>query len=391
MSAVADAVSTASDAHLDDGSLRPLAGVRVLDLTRFPPGAYCTIQLADLGAEVIRVEPPKAAGQPSLVVNQVGLSRAKRSITLEMRTPEGLGVLSRLLESCDVVVDNARPGDLDAVGLGPTRARREHPSLIWCSITGFGQDGPAARWAGHDLTYVAQSGLLGAVSRDQPWHPAAMLSVPVGAMAAVSGILTALYHRERTGAGAHLDISLAESALWLLSGSSAVLAGEATAIPVNPGRRLYRCADGEFITVAAAEPRTWAALCDALDVSDLVEMVKPTGDDVERVTSALAERFATRPARDWVDDLGPLGAAVGPVNRGRDIVTDPQHVARQATVRVGDTDVPANPVRLRDGAGRVTTTDVTPPGLVGADTDAVLAAAGYTADEISSLREQAVI
>jgi alpha-methylacyl-CoA racemase len=368
-----------------DGTLGrpgPLRGVRVLDLTRFPPGAYCTQLLVQLGADVCRVEPPGA--QPAMAGVGVGLSAGKRSVAVDLRHSRGTEVLRRLAGWADVLVENNRPGELDQRGFGYGHAAAELPRLIWCSITGFGQDGPYAMWAGHDLTYTAHSGLLAALDTDLPWHPQMMLAVPIGAVMAVSGIAAALYDRERTGVGGQIDISLAESATWLLSGADSVINGSGWGIPPSPDRRLYQCSDGKYVTVAAAEPRTWKALCAGLGFADLAGAL-PARPDWDQVTERLAQAFLQRPAADWIAELGPTGAAIGAVNVGPDLKTDPQVQARGGLIDVDGVSVPANPVRFRNA------NQVTPGGgpisapAVGADTRAVLMEAGYGTGDVDAL------
>ena len=372
-------------------ALQPLQGLRVLDLTFLPPGGYCTVQLADLGAEVVRVESPGLAGQPSLVIGEVGLSRGKRSVTLDLRHEQGNDVLRRLVLASDVLVENMMPGRMEARGFGYPQARDAGSQIIWCSITGFGQDGPYADRAGHDLSYAGHAGLLAAVARDLPWHPAAMLSVPIGAMLATTGILAALAERERSGNGCQLDISLADASTWLLAGNSRALTDQPLVIPEGPDRRMYACADGRFISVAAAEPRTWAALCKALDTPDLAEKLGAKGDDAARVTERLAAIFGERPAAEWMELLGPAGAAVNPVNRGREVVDDPHNRARGATVEVAGTTVAANPIRVCGPEGSQSSTAADEPPVVGQHTDEVLAAAGFTAQEIDQLHSDQVV
>jgi len=372
-------------------AIKPLSGLRVLDLTVLPPGGYCTVQLADLGAEVIRVESPAQAGQRSLVIGQVGLSRGKRSMTLDQRKPAATQVLQRLAQACDVLVENAKPGAMSARGFGYPEAAKTAPRLIWCSITGFGQDGPSAEWAGHDLSYLGHSGLTGVLSPSLPWHAGAMVSVPLGAMMATTGVLAAVLERARTGKGCQIDISLSESSLWLLSGAPGALKPGYGGIAATHDRRLYACADGRFVSVAAAEPRTWAALCEGLGAGDLAEKLKATGAESAAVAERLAGIFTTKPAAEWVARLGPLGAAVNAVNQGADIAADPQHAARGAVVTVAGQDVPASPLRLVDSEGRRSETATAEPPLVGEHTDAVLGSAGFTSDEIAALRKDAVI
>ncbi len=365
-------------------SFQPLAGVRVLDFTAMPPGGFCTVSLADQGAEVIRVEAPADKGKPSLVVRQFALSRGKRSITLDQRNPASIEILRRLARSVDVVVETAKPGAMEARGFGYSQARAENPRLIWCSITGFGQTGPYAERPGHDLSYLAHSGLLGALKSDLPWQPDISLSLQAGALAAVIGIQGALLQRERTGEGCHLDISLSEAATWLLTCGINPLSDRPYAIPASPDRRLYECADGRFVAVASAERRTWDGLCDGMGLTDL----KPALHQVEQAAhaaQALAGAFRTRPAAEWVERLSAAGAAVTLVNHASQLLDDPQVQARGSVVRCADTPAPANPVRLMGPDGSRSQTNVTPPVLVGDDTAAVLTSAGFTDSEIADL------
>ncbi len=147
-------------------TLKPLAGIRVLDFTALPPGGACTVMLADLGADIIRIESPARKGEPSLVIRQVALSRGKRSMTLDQRNPAASEILRRLASTVDVIVENGNPGVMEARGFGYSHARAANPKIIWCAITGFGQDGPYAKHAGHDFSYMAHSGLLGALEPD---------------------------------------------------------------------------------------------------------------------------------------------------------------------------------------------------------------------------------
>lgn len=371
-------------------TIRPLEGVRVLDFTRLPPGGYCTVLLADLGADVIRVESPAQFGKPSLVIGQVGLSRAKRSITLNTRDPRSAEVLLRLASTVDVVVENGAPGSSVAPRVDYAKAAAVRPELIWCAITGYGQTGPYAQWSGHDLSFLAQSGVLAALGGELPWHPGTMLAVPTGALMAVTAIQSALLQRYRSGAGAYVDVSLAEASLWHLSAFDGTFTGEFGGIPVTPDRRLYACGDGRYIAVAAAEPRTWGLLCEALGHPELVPFLHKD-EHAEAATEALTACFAARPLAEWMAVLGDLGAAVAPVNRGPDIARDPQFMARGAMVEVAGRQVPACPIRLSAPSGETSATNLAPPTTVGADTDAVLESAGFAAAEITAMRESGLV
>lgn len=367
---------------------KPLEGVRVLDLSRFPPGAYCTILLADLGADVIRVEAP--GSNPMMGGVGVGLSRGKRSIAIDLRHERGHDVLRRVAGSVDVLVENHRPGDLEQRGFGYRHAAEEMPRLIWCSITGFGQDGPYARWPGHDLTYTAHSGLLGAINPELPWHPQQILASPLGSMMAALGVVSALHERTTTGKGSHLDISLAEASTWLLSGADGEINGNPFGIPITPDRHLYRCSDDRWVTTAAAEPRTWTALCEGLGLEDLID-TRPGSPEREGAGDRIAAVFATRPAKEWVAELGPKGAAIGMVNHGPDLPDDPQVAARASLVDVDGTLVPTNPIRRREVDGPVPQDHPGPSPAVGGDTRSVLAEAGCTEAEIQEMHDSGVI
>jgi alpha-methylacyl-CoA racemase len=362
----------------------PLAGTRILDLGKFPPSAYCTQLLVQLGADVCRVESPGTVSARFGV--GVGLSAGKRSVAVDLRHPRGLEVLRALAGWADVLVENNRPGELDDRGFGPVRAAEELPALIWCSLTGFGQDGPYAQWPGHDLTYSAHSGLLASLERELPWHPQTMLSVPLGALMAVVGITSALYDRQRTGAGCHLDISLAESSSWLLTGVEGLINGPGFRIPASPDRRLYECADGRFVSVAAADPKTWAALCGGLGLDDLAGAM-PKPDEWETVTGRVASVFATRPAAEWVAELGPRGAAIGAVNSAAELAQDPHVQARGATFEVDGVTLPSSPVRFRGAEAPV----LSSAPAAGAHTRAVLAEAGYGEAAIDGLLSEGAV
>jgi crotonobetainyl-CoA:carnitine CoA-transferase CaiB-like acyl-CoA transferase len=366
-------------------ALSPLAGVRVLDFTMFPPGAVCSVMLADLGAEVIRVESPALKGKPSSVFGQAGMSRAKKSMTLDMRHPRSSEVLLKMAPGVDVVIENAKPGAMTARGFGFPQAHDAHPGLTWCAITGFGQDGPYADHAGHDISYLAHSGLLGALSGDSAFQPAISLAVQLGAMSAVVAIQAALLERARSGEGSFLDISLSEAAGFMLTAGFNPLSDSPMMIPATHDRRLYDCADGRRVAVASAEPRTWQALCEGLGLPELAGRLQDRADPA--IAAAVAAVLATKPAAHWVETLAPTGAAIAIANHGSQIRSDPQVIARGAVVEVAGTPVPASAIRLSNAAGERSQTNASPASNVGDDTAAVLLACGLSQGEIDELAE----
>ena len=371
-------------------ALEPLEGIRVLDFTAFPPGGSCTVMLADLGAEIIRVESPAQKGKPSLVVGQVALSRGKRSMTLDLRNRAAPEILRRLAATVDVIVENARPGSMQERGFGYPQARAANPRIIWCAITGFGQSGPYSGHAGHDLSYLAHSGLLGALTPERPWQPSLPLALQAGALTAVVGVQAALLQRAQSGEGAFIDVSLSEAATWFLTCGINPLSDRPFVLGATPDRRLYACADGRFVAVACAEPRTWGVLCDTLGVPQLGNNLHKT-EAAEATAGTLTAIFLTRAAQEWVERLASHGAAVTIVNHGAQLLEDPHVRARGTVVEAAGTPVPANPIRLSAPDGRQTGTATDGPPGVGADTEDVLAAAGFSASEIATLAAESVI
>ena len=378
----------------------PLSHLKVLDLTRLFPGAYCTGLLADLGADVVKVEAPGVGDGNRFVeagpfpATHVAFNRGKRSITLDLKHAGAPEVLRRLAADVDVVVESQRPGLLDGLGIGFEDLRAVNPRLVWCSLTGFGSTGPFATAPGHDLNYLGQAGLLSVLGPDRsdPPLPEAVLAVPLGALTAVAGILAAVAAREHTGVGSRVDAAITDAATWAIQD----IVVRAVSAPDQrwgqfASRQIYRCADGRAVTVTASEPRSWRRLCEALALPDLAEL--ELGDQEERKIAALTEAFTRRPAAEWVADPG-LAAGVGVVNEPGDLAADPLVVARHGLVPLDDeagTPVVANPIRFdgADGDG-ATFARSTPPGL-GEHSDEVLAAAGFTEAEIAALHTDGVV
>lgn len=378
----------------------PLSHVRVLDLSRLYPGAFCTQLLADLGADVLKVEAPRFGDGMRMTYGtaiapaHVALNRGKRSLTLDLKKPGAADVLRRLVAHVDVVVESQRPGALDQMGIGYDALRADHPRLVWCSLTGFGQDGPLANAPGHDITYLGYSGLLSRLAGSgQPPMPDTTIAVPLaGALGAV-GILAALAARERSGQGSRVDTAMAEAAMWLVSED---VARSAIAPGPNWGamaaRQNYRCADGRWVTVAATEPKPWAELCAALGLPDLAG--HRHGTEEQATIERLAAAFAAQPAAHWTRSPG-LAGGVGPMNEPGDLLDDPHQTARAGIVDLpggtGGARVVANPVRVGGADGRGSSAGLRWPPDLGADTDAALSAAGFTPDEIAALHEDGVV
>lgn len=370
-------------------TLKPLDGVRVLDFTTHPPGATATVLLADLGAEIVKVESPSQKGKPSILFGQVAMSRGKRSITVDTRRPEGYALLNRLAPSFDVVIENFRPGAMEERGFGYSHARAANPGIIWVSMTGFGQDGPYKDHPGHDINYLAHSGLLGAL-QEIPWYPNTTLAIQAGGFSAVVGVQSALLERARTNEGAFIDISLSESAGYFLTSSFNPLSDSPMAIPPSPDRRQYLCADQRWVSIACQEPKTWGALVNGLGVPELADYLQNRSDPAG-TEQKLEAAFATKPAQEWISLLADNGAAVTIVNHGSQVIEDPHVKARNSVLESAGVPVPRNPVRVTTPDGREMGTALDAPHAIGDDTHDVLAAAGISADEIAQLEADGLV
>jgi alpha-methylacyl-CoA racemase len=390
------------------GEPLPLAGVRVLDLSRLLPGPYASLVLADLGADVVKVE-DRAGGDylrwmPPLAGQQSGafhaLNRNKRSLALDLKAPDGAGVLRRLALGADVLLESFRPGVLDRLGVGWEVLRAVNPRLVLCSISGFGQDGPYRALAGHDLDYCAIAGVLGV---NGPAERPLPLGVQVadlcgGAWPAVAGILAALLRRGVTGQGAHVDISMTDGTAAMLAMPQAM--ADTRGRPLGRERellnggaacyRVYATADGRHVALGALEPQFFARFCAAAGVPELAE--RQYDGDGRGPVEELTALFATRTRDAWAELGHAHDCCLAPVLSGDEPKSDPQLRARGLFLSV---ETPwegkalpsvATPVRL---AG--VRAPLRPAPRHGADTDAVLQEAGFSAAEVASLRLAGVV
>ncbi|MDQ2944303.1 MAG: CoA transferase [Candidatus Dormibacteraeota bacterium] len=381
----------------------PLTGIRVLDLTRLLPGAFCTMLLADMGADVIKVEdpdrgdymrwtPPLADGQ-SVLFN--ALNRNKRSLSLNLKTEQGRDLLLRLLQSADVLVEGNRPGVMKRLGLGWDTVHGRNPRLVMCSITGYGQDGPFAARAGHDLNYMATAGGLGL--NGAAGGPPVPLSVQVadiggGGLQPAVAILGALVAVQRGAAGRWLDVSMTDGAVsWMALALAARGSGEAVGRGDQrlTGRhacyRVYACKGGGFYSVGALELKFWEALCGALGRPDLVALQFAEGEEGKRVHREMEDVFASRTRGEWEQELSGLDACCEPVLELDEVAFHPQVAARDLIAN-RETGVEVRPaVQVRSEWRRRD-----PPGL-GEHTAEVLAELGVDQKTLKELKQNAII
>lgn len=363
----------------------PLRGIRVLDLTRLIPGAFATLMLAELGAEVIKIEDPKSgdptrALPPSLdgegLYHRL-LNRGKQSVALDLRDAASRATLDRLIDTADVVIESFRPKTARAIGVSAEHVRATRPRLIHCAITGYGQHGPYAERPGHDLNYVAEAGFLNADRPHATDLPRMFIAdVGGGAMSAVSAILAALFARERFGDGASLDISMHDAAVyWMMLPAAADLVergaesvGELPTFGDHACYNLYDTLDGRRIALGALEPKFWRGFCEAIGRPDLLPRQHTDPADQQRLMDDVRAVFKQRTSAEWLDHFKGHEVCLSPVNTAADVLADPHVAARRLVVpadaglRAFRSPFVAEPVRL------------TPAPDLGADTATILGA-----------------
>jgi alpha-methylacyl-CoA racemase len=392
----------------------PLAGVRVLDLSRLLPGPFCTLLLADFGADVVKVEdtgagdyarwgPPRyeSADASSASATFLALNRNKRSIRVDLKHSDGKAVLRRLARDADVLVESFRPGVLDRLGVGYRTLRAENPGLVYCAITGYGQDGPNRDRSGHDMNYLGLGGLLGLTGEvgGPPVQSAGQIAdIGGGSLMAAVGILVALRERERTGDGQLVDCSMFDGAFsWLALVAAAALAGVAPArglLPLAGGLTCYRpyaCADG-YVTLGALEPKFWQAFCRGVGREDLVDHgFDPPGSEAH---AALVAIFAGRTREQWRAFAGEHDCCLEPVLELDEVLASEQVAARELVVELAQPGI-ERPVRTVGAPIKLSATPADPsrapaPGL-GEHTGQVLAEAGYAPEEIAALHASGAV
>jgi alpha-methylacyl-CoA racemase len=378
--------------------MRPLAGIRVLDLTRLLPGPFGSLVLADLGATVDKIEdagggdylrhmPPQVAGESAAF--QL-LNRGKRSAVLDLKKPEGRAAFERLVGGYDVLFEQFRPGVLARLGFPKDELRAKHPRLVICALTGYGQEGELAHRAGHDLNYLARGGILGAQgpAGGPPAVPGVQLADVSGGLWCVISILAALAERERTGQGAFLDIAMADGLLGFATTTvAAALAGIAQRRgdePLTGGIAAYQTyvsSDGHPMTLAALEPKFWTAFCSGVGLPVGMEGLLPGPHQVDWKRK-VAEVIASRTRAEWVTFAAERDCCLEPVVPPEDLAKDPHLASRGLlfTLPTPRGDVPQfrTPVTPKD-------TDFAPPPRAGEHTRAILRDGGLSDAEIDAL------
>ena len=371
--------------------MRPLDSLRVLDFSRLGPGPYASMLLADMGASVIRVDRlPLAADLPAFLGDVLG--RGKRSIGVDLKHPSGVAVALALAKRSDVLLEGFRPGVMERLGLGPEETMAANPRLVYARLTGWGQQGPLAQRAGHDINYIAIAGVLGAIGhRGLPPVPPLNLLADFagGGLSCAFGILCALRERDRSGLGQVIDAAMIDGAMNLMTVFAKTVHegtwGELGTNVLDTGAHFYQTyetADGEFMAVGAMEPEFYAAFLAGLgiDDADLRQQMDPRSWPAMK--DRIAKVFRTKTRDEWTKLFEPTDACVTPVLRPREAPGHPHNKSRGAFVE-GDGGIPVPAV-----APRLSRT----PGAVGggspargAHTASILAEVGYSPREIERL------
>ncbi len=396
-----------------------LEGIRMLDLTWQGPGPYCTMILGDLGMEVIRVSAPPSAGARQ-ATRQVGkgeaayqvASRNKKSILLNLKTDEGREIFYQLAGKVDVILEGFRPGVAERLKIDYQTISKINPALVYCSITGYGQDGPYRTLPGHDINYISFAGALNLIGESDrsPVIPLNLIGdFGAGGKDAAVGILTALIARGKTGRGQYVDISMTDGVISLLTGAVlggyfqsgvAPKRGESDLSGAYPYYNVYQTKDGKYITLGCLEPWLWENLCREIGKEEFVpfnmtrQRLPKDADDkkAEEILSYLRQLFLTRTRDEWFELFSQKDIPIGKVYSLDEVFADPQVLHRKMITEVehpdgGRVKQVGIAIKLSDTPGAIRSL----PPSTGEHTDEILAGLGYGEQKINELRERGVI
>lgn len=379
---------------------KPLSGIRVLDLSRLLPAPYCTMMLADLGAEVLKIEEPKGGDYTRTLSAELFalVNRNKRGMTLDLRKPEGQAVLKRLVRDADVLMESFRPGVMAGMGLDYDTLKAENPKLVYCSLTGYGQDGPYRDKAGHDMNYLGYAGVLEQIG--PAGHGPVVPNVQIadlagGGLTAAVGILAAVIKARSTDEGSFVDISMLDGSMALQVMALATYRtmgktqarGEDMLTGGLPSYDIYECKDGKHIALGALEPKFWAGFCAAVGRSDLVAKQFSRGEAHAALKAEVVGLFKTRTRDEWAAALEEHDCCASPILGLEEAFSDPQVRARGMVIKSGGKPQFATPVRINNDTFVI---ERQAPRL-GEHTANVLESAGYTPEQIQSLKQAGVI
>lgn len=372
----------------------PLRNLKLLDLSRQLPGPFCSMLLADLGVDVLVVAAPNDAMGLGIPLIQ----RNKRSMTLNLKHLEGKQIFERLVQDADVILEGFRPGVTERLGIDYASMAKLNPRVVYCSISGYGQDGPYRDKVGHDINYLGYAGVLGisgAAGGPPTIMPVQVADIGGGALMATVGILSALMAREHTGRGQFVDISMMDGSvawnvfhtlLYFAFGSQPQRGGTQLT-GHNPCYAIYETKDGKYVTVGALEGHFWRNLCEQLGVPEFVPDQFSEGARREEMFQVIREKFKQKTQAEWLAQLAAVDICFGPVNSIPEALADPQVHARGLIKEIAGRTLIASPLKLSD----TPPAEPTLPPDFGQHTDEVLRTLGFSAAHIQELRAQRIV
>ncbi|MDE5411793.1 CaiB/BaiF CoA transferase family protein [Alkalihalobacterium chitinilyticum] len=383
----------------------PLENIRVLDLSRLLPGPFCTLTLADFGADVIKIEDPKIGDYSRWNEPQVNgqshmflsLNRNKRSVTLDLKSEKGKEIFKQLVETADILVESFRPGVMERLNLGYETLKEINPALIYCAITGYGQTGPYSQYPGHDINYLSFAGLLGQQGEQtgKPVSSAVQIAdIGGGAQMAISGILLALFERSRSGRGQFVDISMLDGSIsWLqtllpdyLATKEVQKQGQSV---LNGGRacyEVYETKDQRYLSVGALEPKFWVQFCKTIEKTHLISQLEAPLEQQNMMKVEIQSVIQQKTLEEWVNIFDGVDACVAPLLNFEEVIENPQVVHRQLIKEIYDPNLGkiqqiGVPIKLSETPGEIR---FQAPKL-GEHNKEILSELGYSNDEIKEI------
>ncbi len=393
---------------------RALDGIRIIDFSKALAGPYCTMLLADMGAEVIKIEMPGSGDDsrgwgPPFIDGEsayfLSINRNKKSITLNLKDNKAKEIALKLIGKADIVLESNRPGVMTKLGLDYEAVKKINPGIIYCSISGFGQTGPYSKRPGFDQVIQGYGGIMG-LTGEKGGDPLkvgiAVTDIATG-MFAATGILTALYHRERTGQGQHVDASMLDGQVsWLTYQAGRYLASGnvpqriGSAHPLIVPYQDFEASDG-FINIAAGNDNLWKKFCEVAGLSDIANdpnfATNPKRvENRDEVVAIIRKKIKTKTMQEWLDILNDAGVPCGPIYTVDQIFKDPQVLAREMLVEVdhpkcGKIQVTGSPIKFSETPAEITTH----PPLLGEHNSSILQELGFSEEDITRLKEDKVI
>lgn len=388
-----------------------LNGIRVLDLSRLLPGPYCTLMMADYGAEVIKIEEPgngdyirwRKPAIEGIGARHLTINRNKKSVELNLKTKEGKEIFKKMAAKADVILESFRPGVMERLGLGYEEISKINKGIVYCSLTGYGQTGPYRNLPGHDINYIGYSGILGLIGEKngKPVVPGVQIAdIGGGALMALAGICMALFHKERTGEGQYIDVSMMDGAVtWLYAAASDYFASGK--IPERGSNRLdghfafynvYKTKDGKYLSVGASELKFWKRICELVGKQEWIELHEGPEEIQEQLKKELVELFKQKDQKEWLDLLALEDTCVGPVNDINQIFEDPQIIERELFTEMnhpiaGIIKQIGFPIKFSHTPGKIHSHSP----ILGEHTEEILSKLNYSDEKIELLRKGGVI